>query len=125
MKYNYDDIRDLEQLKDILIKKMNEYHNNKKVVDMIISYLGEIIDMILDDREDINGCNQIIEEVINYLNDIDKQMTCPMCQEEKMKHIEYNGTHIYICEHCPFIGFEYVEQKDIDNLKEYLEREKK
>lgn len=45
---------------------------------------------------------------------------CPLC-EEKLFHIEKahakaNSTHIYKCEACPFIGFEYYNKKDLEAL---------
>ena len=31
-------------------------------------------------------------------------------------------THIYVCPECPFIGLEYYEQRNIDDLIRYLDR---
>lgn len=68
MKYKYEDIRDLEQLKDILLKEMTNSHNGKEFVDMVYSYLGEVVDKINEPFEDINGCNELIRDVLEFLN---------------------------------------------------------
>lgn len=51
-----------------------------------------------------------------------KQFRCPLCLEDYVIHHEENGTHLYICEYCPFIAMEYYTPQDIGNLKKYTER---
>lgn len=57
-------------------------------------------------------------------------MNCPMCTDGLMKcntvhnktkypHADKH-THIYICEECPFIGFEYYSGIDTEALITYL-----
>ena len=120
MKYKYEDINNLEELKDILLKEINEKADNKKFVKMALSYLQEVLDELSDPNEHIAKCNEIIAEVIEFLNASQYDIICPMCQENCMTHEEYNGTHIYVCEPCPFVGFECVETKDYDNMIEWL-----
>ena len=50
-----------------------------------------------------------------------EEFKCNMCDGE-MKYLNYKGTHIWICESCPNIQFECVEDKDVVNLTEYLNR---
>lgn len=48
-------------------------------------------------------------------------MVCPVCLWGELEWEELNGTHVYICsETCPFVGFEYLTNKDITNLKKIL-----
>lgn len=44
---------------------------------------------------------------------------CPHCGND-MRHERADTTHIYICEGCPNVMFEYVSRTDIDKLLEYL-----
>jgi Zn-finger nucleic acid-binding protein len=46
-------------------------------------------------------------------------MKCPMC-EHSLPHVERNGTHIYICPECSFVGLEYLGNKDLENLSAEL-----
>lgn len=51
-------------------------------------------------------------------------LVCPMCDSDEMDCKEINNrTYIYTCPACPFIGMEYYDKWDMENLKEYLERE--
>lgn len=116
MKYKYEDFNDytLEESLEILKKETK----TKKIdaEDLIVDIESEL----KNQDESVAKCNELIQEIVDKLNQ-EYATKCPLCGEE-LNYIEYKGTHIYICESCPFIGFEYVEQQDIDNLKEYLER---
>lgn len=46
-------------------------------------------------------------------------VTCPLC-EENMRHHMHNGTHIWVCETCPHISFEYNNDMDLYNLQEFI-----
>ena len=47
-------------------------------------------------------------------------MNCPIC-EEKLYCSNYNGTYIYNHDNtCPFIGFEFVDSKDLNNFIDYI-----
>lgn len=37
---------------------------------------------------------------------------CPLCIEGNCEHRERAGTHIYACDACPFVAFEYLNRLD-------------
>lgn len=45
---------------------------------------------------------------------------CPLCEADTITREDHNGTHIWKCGECPFIGLEFVSDKDIKNLKESI-----
>ena len=47
-------------------------------------------------------------------------MYCPMCREGELIHKDVNNTHIYICECCPFVAFEYIDMQNLLDLTRYL-----
>ena len=52
-------------------------------------------------------------------------MLCPMCSTAltwNPVHTADNVTHIYVCPECPFIGLEYFTDKNIEDLKTYLNK---
>lgn len=49
-----------------------------------------------------------------------KEMLCPMCLEGKLEWKPVNNTHIYICDVCPFIAFEYIDNQNLEDLTRYL-----
>ena len=56
-------------------------------------------------------------------------MKCPMCDHvlswnsvPKIYKEDEPVTHIYICPECPFVGLEYYNDKNIEDLKVYLNR---
>ena len=53
-----------------------------------------------------------------------KVMICPMCSyptlEQPLQWEQHNNTHIYVCPICPFIGFEFIDITNVDDLKDYL-----
>ena len=114
--YKYEDFDDYT-LEDVL--KVLKEESLKKNIDNW--YLIEDIDDELKNQdENVAKCNELIQEVVDRLNEI-YNVFCPLCGE-RLIHEEYNGTHIYYCEPCPFIGFEYVDHKDLENLTKWLER---
>lgn len=44
---------------------------------------------------------------------------CPLCTYP-LEHKQHNDTHAYVCDQCPFVGFEYWNAQDIENLKEII-----
>ena len=116
MKYTYEDFDNytLEESLEILKKEMKA----KKIdaEDLIV----DIEDELKKQDESVAKCNELIQEIVDRLNQ-DNKMVCPMCEVGYMIHEEYKGTHIYYCEHCPFVGFEYVDHKDLENLTKWLE----
>ena len=67
MKYKYEDINNLEELKDILLKEIEEKANNKNFVKMALSYLQEVLEELSNPNEHIAKCNEIIAEVVEFL----------------------------------------------------------
>lgn len=117
MKYKYKDFECFD-LKECL-GFLKEYARKEQV---------EVVDLILDIEEELknpnenpNECDRLIKEIVDRLNN--GLMTCPMCKENKMYCKTYKGTYIYICEPCPFVGFEYIDKKDVKNMIEWLEKE--
>jgi hypothetical protein len=64
-----------------------------------------------------------------------KLMNCPLCTRGELEHKEARTsliegfnffqdgdrpTHAYICDECPFIGFEYHNPNDIEALKRII-----
>ena len=47
-------------------------------------------------------------------------LTCPMCSEGEMNYTTVGQSHIYVCDACPAILFEYYGDIDYDNLGIYL-----
>ncbi len=49
---------------------------------------------------------------------------CPLCGEKatykKIGDLAMNQVNAWICTECPFVGFEYYSNKDIEKLAEYL-----
>ena len=44
-----------------------------------------------------------------------KHDTCPMC-DAPFHYKKYRGTHIWICEDCPIVMFEFYGNKDLKHL---------
>lgn len=119
MKYKYEDINTLEKTRDVLLEEINNKSKDTKFVKIALGYLQDVFNEMEEMHEDVR-CDKLIEEIINFLNTEDCEMVCPMCEETTLKYHEYKGSHIYTCEVCAFIGFEFVENKDVDNLAEFL-----
>lgn len=54
----------------------------------------------------------------------EKKMNCNMCDGE-LEHFNYNGTFIWLCEHCPNIQFELINDNDAPALIEFLKLDRK
>ena len=113
--YKYEDFNDYT-LEEVL--KVLKEESLKKNIDNW-DLIEDIEDELKNQDENVAKCNELIQEIVDRLNQNNK-MVCPMCEEGYMIHEEYKGTHIYYCEHCPFVGFECVETKDYDNMIEWL-----
>ena len=114
--YKYEDFDDYT-LEDVL--KVLKEESLKKNIDNW-DLIEDIEDELKNQDENVAKCNELIQEVVDRLNEI-YNVFCPLCGE-RLIHEEHNGTHIYYCEPCPFIGFEYVDHKDLENLTKWLER---
>ena len=44
-------------------------------------------------------------------------MKCPLCDSHNIEAYHFHGTWIYVCEDCTFIGMEYANKHDLENLK--------
>lgn len=51
-----------------------------------------------------------------------KRIKCPLCEAESLKYIPYGGTHIWTCEDCPAILFEYWSPSDLEGLTKFINR---
>lgn len=52
------------------------------------------------------------------------EVHCSHCLGAELEHVEHKGTHIYICPECPNVTFEFMKDEDIQNLADYLNRER-
>jgi len=50
-----------------------------------------------------------------------KHMTCPLCRYGFLIY-ENSNVHMWVCDMCPFIGFEFYGRKDIENLSKRLKK---
>jgi len=48
------------------------------------------------------------------------KVLCPHCENVEMNHTVFKETHIYICEECPNVMFEYSTNTNVSELAEYL-----
>ena len=117
MKYTYEDFDNytLEESLEILKKE-----TKAKKIDAE-DLIADIEDELKNQDESVAKCNELIQEIVDRINEL-YNVSCPLCGN-RLIYEEYNGTHIYYCEPCPFIGFEYVDHKDLENLTKWLERE--
>lgn len=44
---------------------------------------------------------------------------CPLCSS-KIRHKKFKSTHMWICKECPFVGFEFYEYKNLQDLYKKL-----
>ena len=117
MKYTYEDFDDYTLEESLEILKRETKAKKIDAEDLI----ADIEDELKNQDENVAKCNELIQEIVDKLNQ-EYATKCPLCGEE-LNYKEYNGTHIYYCEPCPFIGFEYVDHKDLENLTKWLEEE--
>ena len=46
---------------------------------------------------------------------------CPLCGEPiKHKTDKTKKTHLWVCKQCPFVGFEFYTNKDVERLNNCL-----
>lgn len=83
-------------------------------------------DLLNDNRHN----NQIVLENELFPHSIEK---CPMCdaltlEYKKLKTQgiphgkDFDYTHIWVCEDCPFIGFEFYVKENAETLTHYLKQ---
>lgn len=73
-----------------------------------------------------NGLETQVQIYINEdfedfnIDDLKKDFTiCPLC-EELMTHKQIENTHIWSCNHCPNVMFEYNGNENLNNLNKFL-----
>lgn len=115
--YKYEDF-DNYTLEEVL--KVLKEESLKKNIDNW-DLIEDIENELKNQDESVAKCNELIQEVADRLNEI-YNVLCPLCGN-RLIHEEHNGTHIYYCESCPFIGFEYVDHKELENLTKWLKEE--
>ena len=115
MKYKYEDFDDYTLEESLEILREESKKRRIKADDLI----KDIEEELKNQDESIAKCNELIQEIVDRLNQ-DNKMVCPMCEKGCMAHEEYKGTHIYYCECCSFVGFEWLETKDYDNIVKWL-----
>jgi len=49
---------------------------------------------------------------------------CPLCTEGDVEHRERAGTHIYICEACPYVAYEYYNRMNTLHLDTELDNDR-
>ena len=115
MKYEYEDFNDYTLEESLEILREESKKRRIKADDLI----KDIEEELKNQDESIAKCNELIQEIVDRLNQ-DNKMVCPMCEKGCMAHEEYKGTYIYYCECCSFVGFEWLETKDYDNIVKWL-----
>lgn len=53
----------------------------------------------------------------DYDEHIIDEVQCPHCSSHMVTGYLFKGTWIYVCEDCNFLGFEYRNKQDMENLK--------
>lgn len=41
---------------------------------------------------------------------------CPLCGSNEVSHEQVGETHIYVCDPCPFVGFEFHNEGNLKDL---------
>ncbi len=81
-----------------------EFDNYKSIEEFLSDYTEDDTDYLFRECE---------EAVLN--------MHCPMCEEGYLLRKHTTKAHVYVCCECPFIGFEYEDEKDLQGLNEVME----
>ena len=113
-----------------LISFNYEYREDSSDSWIQVEYFSKINKTIIwdyDAKSNFENMKDFAETLINYEKEIKKfennNTECPLCNSKlKYKKIENNtkNTHIYICPNCPFIGLEFYEYKNLEDLKKHL-----
>jgi len=69
---------------------------------------------------DIN--KQPLEELLQHGQWKIKEVaySCPLCIDGDVEHKEHGKTHIYMCDTCPYVAFEYHLTPNVVDLASYL-----
>lgn len=92
-----------------------------------INYIQEMYISIIKELEKIEPDKVVKvcenEAMSNLFINEESDLMCPMCEQHHIDYRNYKGTHIYVCEDCPFVGFELVDVKDKMNMIDWLSKE--
>lgn len=116
----------IEELKYTLPNLYLSYANGNLTMEEV-EHIQEIYISIIKELEKIEP-NKVVkvcenEAMSNLFIDTSSDLMCPMCEEHDIEYTNYKGTHIYVCENCPFVGFELVDIKDKMNMIDWLSEE--
>lgn len=113
MKYDYNNIDTLEDLVGILLQEIEERKEDIGFVNIAEHYLESIREELAIDNEDVEICNEIIEEVIDFLNTYKPTLTCVGVNgEDNVCNITLIGVQGYLIHN-------YTLQVNTEKLKDY------
>lgn len=63
-----------------------------------------------------------LEELLDYGQWGIKEVAykCPLCEAGDVEYRQWLSTHVYVCDECPYVAFEYSGDKEIKELTDYL-----
>ena len=88
----------------------------------LIGYIYETTEVFLRETEDDDELADMYEEMFAYIRKGKEK--CPVCEDGELVYHKVNDTHIWVCDTCPIIRFEYYEEKNLLDLISYLRRDK-
>ena len=113
MKYDYNNIDTLEDLVGILLQEIEERKEDIGFVNIAEHYLESIREELAIDNENVEICNEIIEEVIDFLNTYKPTLTCVGVNgEDNICNIALIGVQGYLIHN-------YTLQANTEKLKDY------
>lgn len=113
MKYDYNNIDTLEDLVGILLQEIEERKEDIGFVNIAEHYLESIREELAIDNENAEICNEIIEEVIDFLNTYKPTLTCVGINgEDNICNITLIGVQGYLIHN-------YTLQANTEKLKDY------
>lgn len=104
--------------KEDIVAQLASFHDNdysgEKGDNNSYKNIYEFLDTLKTTNEKLNwlldyGDWSLEEDVIH----------CPLCSDN-LSYKQNKDTHIWSCDSCPFVGFEFYNDKNTDELKEYL-----
>ena len=117
----------IEELKYNLPNLYFSYANDNITMEEVEYIQNEYMN-IIKELEDIKA-DKIVKVYENELTnnlfiEEESDLVCPMCEQRHIDYRNYKGTHIYVCEDCPFVGFELIDIKDKMNMIDWLSEKK-
>ena len=113
MKYDYNNIDTLEDLVGILLQEIEERKEDIGFVNIAEHYLESIREELAIDNENAEICNEIIEEVVDFLNTYKPTLTCVGINgEDNICNITLIGVQGYLIHN-------YTLQANTEKLKNY------